>query len=177
MQTVLVIGGGPVGFTAAINFAQRGHFVHVRPSEETSPDLRACAQHCHQGPSTTGKRTPCSDQSLLQVYEKRSDLREQKPGVPPPRTVFYGLSSRGQSALAAVSRMATLNCPASCPTPPQGQINPDCLLYLLSAQAGVKMPHSLGERVGGLTVVGQLGSAQLVLHLPNTFCDADMVSL
>ena len=76
-------------------------------------------------------------------------------GVPPPRTVFYSLKGRGQDALAAVRASNGPSLWLVAPLPSLTRQPTDRLTdYAASAQAKVHMPSKQGERLGGLTMVG-----------------------
>ena len=85
---MVIVGAGPAGLLAAIFLANSGCNVHVRVYFGAQ---KFC---CPQWWLLTSCMSP------EQVYEKRE---EQLKGAQPPRSLFYGLSGRGQSALRAVS--------------------------------------------------------------------------
>ena len=83
-----------MGLTAAIFLAQEGYDVDVSAKLPVLCDLEPL----------TGLAWPLETVSCCgQVFEKREDPREQQKGAQPPKTIFYGLSGRGKSALIAVS--------------------------------------------------------------------------
>ncbi len=98
-QTVVVIGAGPAGCTAAIMLGKRGFNVQVNGACACASQAAACASHeCMQAPMMYIACMSMPRESAVQVYERRTREELTDPGVN-AKTYMLALHPRGLSAL------------------------------------------------------------------------------